>query len=65
MHCIFMSVAHMCIFALDPVEPKTKIQSEQVQWLFGGPQASSGRDTNLDWIKASPGAFNHAPCLLI
>jgi hypothetical protein len=25
------------------VEPKTKIQTEQGQWVFGGPQASSVR----------------------
>jgi hypothetical protein len=30
-----------------------EIQVEQVHGVFGGPQASSGEDTNLDWIKAS------------
>jgi hypothetical protein len=65
MHSFFMSVAHMCIFALDLVEPKTKIESEQDQWIFRSPQASSGGDTNLYWIKAGPGVFNHVPCLLI
>jgi hypothetical protein len=41
------------------------IQAEQVQWALGGPQASSCEDANIIVIKASPGAFNHAPCLLI
>jgi hypothetical protein len=43
---------------IDHVEPKTKIQVEQVHGVFKGPQTSSGGDTNLDWIKASPGASN-------
>jgi hypothetical protein len=29
----------------------------------GGPQASSGEDANIVVIKASPYAFNYAPCL--
>jgi hypothetical protein len=33
--------------------------------VFGAPQASSGSDANIIVIKASPGAFNHAPYLLI
>jgi hypothetical protein len=28
---------------VDHVEPKIEIQAEQVQWVFGGPQASSAR----------------------
>jgi hypothetical protein len=51
-------LAHVCSYALDHAEPKTKIQAEQVHGVFEGPQALSGRDTNLDLIKASPGAFN-------
>jgi hypothetical protein len=33
---------------LDHAEPKSEIQAEQVQWAFGGPQVSSGEDTNID-----------------
>jgi hypothetical protein len=29
------------------MEPKVEIQAEQVQRMFGGPQASSGEDTIL------------------
>jgi hypothetical protein len=43
---------------IDPVESKTEIQVEQVQWVFGGPQTSSCEDANIVVIKASPGAFN-------
>jgi hypothetical protein len=50
---------------IDHVEPKTEIQAEQVQWMLGGPQVLSCEDANIVVIKASPGSFNHAPCLLI
>jgi hypothetical protein len=43
---------------VDHMEPKTEIQAEQVQWLFGGPQASSCDDANIVLIKASSSAFN-------
>jgi hypothetical protein len=33
-----------------------KVQVEQVQWVFRGPQASSCEDTNIVMIKANPGA---------
>jgi hypothetical protein len=38
---------HLVHFMVDHADPKAKIQAEQVQWVFGGPQASSGEDTNL------------------
>jgi hypothetical protein len=41
-----------------------EIQAEQVQWVFGGPQASSYEDANILVIKASPGASHHIPWLL-
>jgi hypothetical protein len=44
---------------VDRVEPKTEIQAEQVQWVFGGPQASSYKDANIVVIKASPDASSH------
>jgi hypothetical protein len=41
---------------VDHAEPKTEIQAEQVQWVFGSPQALSFKDANIVVIKASPGA---------
>jgi hypothetical protein len=35
-------------YAINHVEPKTEIQAEQVQRVLEGPQASSGKDTNLE-----------------
>jgi hypothetical protein len=32
---------------VDHAESEMKIQVEQVRWVFGGSQASSGEDTNL------------------
>jgi hypothetical protein len=44
---------------VDHAEPKSKIQAEQVQKEYDGPQALSCMDTNLDEIKESPDASNH------
>jgi hypothetical protein len=38
---------HLMYIRVDHAEP-TKIQAEQVQRVFEGPQASSGENTNLD-----------------
>jgi hypothetical protein len=39
-----------------------EVQAEQeVQWVFGGPQASSYEEANIVVIKASHGASNHHP----
>jgi hypothetical protein len=38
-----------------------EIQVKQVQWVFGGPQASSCDDANIVVIKASFGVSNHRP----
>jgi hypothetical protein len=46
---------------VDHAEPKTGIQAEQVQWVFGGTQVLSCEDANIVVIKASPGASNHIP----
>jgi hypothetical protein len=43
---------------MDHVEPKMKIQVQQVWWVFGGTQASSYKDANIVVIKASLGASN-------
>jgi hypothetical protein len=48
------------------VELKIEVQAEQkVQWVIGGPQASSCEDTNIVMIKASPGASNHLSGVLV
>jgi hypothetical protein len=49
---------------VDHTEPKMKIREEQVQGVFGGPQASSCKDANIVVIKASPDASHHNPWLL-
>jgi hypothetical protein len=59
MHCTIMSLAH--VWLISPIghvyaEPELEVPTEQVQ---------VEDFTNLDWIKASPGAFNQRPCLLI
>jgi hypothetical protein len=36
------------------VESKTEIQVLQIQWRIGGPQASSGEDTNLVLDQSKP-----------
>jgi hypothetical protein len=43
---------------VDHAEPKAKIQAEQVQWVFGDPQASSCEDANIVLIKASLSGSN-------
>jgi hypothetical protein len=55
---------HLYTYTLDHAEPKSEIQAEQVQWVFGGPQASTWEDDNIIVIKSSPDAFNQCPCLL-
>jgi hypothetical protein len=49
---------------VDRTEPKMEIQEKQVQWMFGGPQASSYKYANIDVIKSNPGASNHHPWVL-
>jgi hypothetical protein len=46
---------------IDPAKPKTEIQAVQVQWIFGGPQASNRDEANIVVINTSPGASNHYP----
>jgi hypothetical protein len=38
---------HLLCIQVDHVEPKTENQAEQVQWVFGDPQASSCEDTDI------------------
>jgi hypothetical protein len=49
---------------MDHVEPKTEIQVQQVQGVFGGPQTLSCKDANIVIIKASLGSSNHIPWAL-
>jgi hypothetical protein len=57
-HTLHYLIVAIFSYALDHAEPKTKIQVEQVQWVFRGPQASSCEDANIIVIKASPEASN-------
>jgi hypothetical protein len=52
---------HLLHIRIDRVEPNTENQAEQVQWAFGGLQASSCEKANIIMIKASPGTSNHIP----
>jgi hypothetical protein len=51
---------HLLHMRVDHMKLKSEFQAEQVQWMFGGPQASSCEDTNIVVIKTSSGVFNHA-----
>jgi hypothetical protein len=51
-----MLSAHAFAYSLGHAEPEFEEPTEKAQ---------VEAITNLVWIKASPGAFNHAPCLLI
>jgi hypothetical protein len=37
---------------------KNRIQAEQVQWVFRGPQASNYEDTDIVVIKESPSTYH-------
>jgi hypothetical protein len=37
-----------------------EVQAEQVQWIFGGPQASSYEDANIVVIKENPSASHQS-----
>jgi hypothetical protein len=45
---------HYFAYALDHVETKTEIQTMQVQWRIGVPQASSEEDSNLMLDQGKP-----------
>jgi hypothetical protein len=38
---------HVLHMRVDHAEPESEFHAKQVQWAFGGPQASSGEDTNI------------------
>jgi hypothetical protein len=56
MHCTMSISTYVCAYAINHVEPEPEIKKEQVQGVFGGPQASSNKDANIVMIKTSPGA---------
>jgi hypothetical protein len=46
--CIALfNCGHLLHIHVDHVEPKTDIQPEQVQWVFGDLQATICEDTNI------------------
>jgi hypothetical protein len=46
--CITLfNCGHVLHIWVDHVETKTENQAEQVQWVFGDPQASSCEDTDI------------------
>jgi hypothetical protein len=45
----YFNCVHLCIYDRSS-EPKTKIQAEQVQWVFEGPQVSSCEDANIAFV---------------
>jgi hypothetical protein len=49
MHCTILIVS-IFAYMIDHAEPKTKIQAEQVQWVFEGPQVSSCEDANIAFV---------------
>jgi hypothetical protein len=44
---ILFNYDHLLHIRVDHVEPKMEDQTEQVQLMFGDPQASSCEDTNI------------------
>jgi hypothetical protein len=63
--CIVLVIdSHLLYMRVDHTEPKSEFQAEQVQWAFGGPQASSYEEANIVVINASPGASHQSSCLL-
>jgi hypothetical protein len=60
MQCTILIVT-IFAYMIDHVEMKTENQAEEVQWVFGDPQASSCEDANIIVIKANPDASNHHP----
>jgi hypothetical protein len=59
MHCTIILLAHIwLVYPLGHVCAESELEEPTEQ-------AQGEEFTNLIWIKASPGAFNHATCLLI
>jgi hypothetical protein len=61
--CIaLLNGGHLLHMRIDNAEPKSEFQVEQVQWAFGGPQASSCEEAN---IVRSRQALMHLTMLLV
>jgi hypothetical protein len=41
-------------YTIDPTKPKMEVQAQQVQWVFGGLQASSCEDANIIGSRQAP-----------
>jgi hypothetical protein len=64
MYCTILIVAILCIYGRSRKD-KDRNPSGASPTGVGGPQATSCEDANIVVIKASPGVFNHVPCLLV
>jgi hypothetical protein len=42
-----VNCGHLLHMRVDHAEPKMEFQAEQIQWAFGGPQASNVVDANI------------------
>jgi hypothetical protein len=62
-YIILFNCGHHLHIRVDHVEPESEFQAEQVRWVFGGTQASSGKDTNLAMDQGKPRCIQ--PILLI
>jgi hypothetical protein len=54
MHCTMSTSALVCAYAIDHVEPEPEIKKEQIQGVFGGPQATSARILTLLLDQSKP-----------
>jgi hypothetical protein len=53
--CIALfNCCHLLHIQVDHSEPKLELQAKQVRRVFEGPQASSGKDTNLALDQGKP-----------
>jgi hypothetical protein len=60
--CIaLVNCGHLLHIRVEHAKLKSEFQPEQVQGVFGGPQASSCEDAIIIVIKISSGALNHRP----
>jgi hypothetical protein len=64
MHCTILIVVILCIYDRSR-KAEDRNPSEACPTGVGGPQAISCDDANIVVIKASIGASNHVPCLLV
>jgi hypothetical protein len=53
--CIALVIGgQLFLMRVDHAELESEFQVKQVQWAFGGPQASSGKDNNLALDQGKP-----------